>query len=64
MIQNVLRAMGGVEVYGIISVCLFFLVFTTAITWALLQKKSFLCSMSALPLEEDDNGKTTKPHQP
>jgi hypothetical protein len=59
MMQNVLRAMGGIENYGIISICLFFTVFITALIRALLQKKSFLNHMSALPL--DDGESTTAP---
>jgi len=64
MMQNVLKAIGGVEVYGIISVCLFFLVFTVALVWTCVQKKSFLKSMSALPLEDENDGDATKGNQP
>ena len=53
MVQNVLRAMGGVGVYGVVSVCLFFLVFSVALIWAIAQKKQFLKSMSALPLNDE-----------
>jgi cbb3-type cytochrome oxidase subunit 3 len=52
MIKNVLSDIGGVGLYGIISVCLFFIIFTTAIVWALLRKKSFCQAMSALPLDD------------
>jgi hypothetical protein len=54
MIQNVLRDIGGVGVYGIISICLFFGVFTGALVWALIQKKATLRNASLLPLREDD----------
>ncbi len=53
MIQNVLRAIGGVGVYDAISICLFVLVFCGALVWALVQKKSFLNAMSSLPLQDD-----------
>jgi hypothetical protein len=53
MIQNALKDIGGIGVYGVISVCLFFLVFGVALIRALLLKKSFLDSMSALPLQDD-----------
>lgn len=52
MIQNVLRNIGGIEGYGIISVCLFFLVFSGAVIRALLLRKSDVIRMSALPLED------------
>lgn len=57
MLKNVLTDINGVEVYGVISICLFFTVFTTAMVWAAFQKKSLMKSMSALPL---DDGETTK----
>ncbi len=53
MIKNVLQDIGGVGLYGVISICLFFTVFSTALIWALLQKKSFCATMSALPLENE-----------
>lgn len=52
MIQNVIREVGGIAVFGVISICLFFAVFGGALVWALLQKKSFCETMSALPLED------------
>ena len=53
MIQNILHDIGGIGLYGAISVCLFFLVFSVALVRACLLKKTFLNSMSALPLEDD-----------
>ena len=52
MIQNVLRDIGGIGLYGVISVCLFFLVFSVAVIHACLLKKPFLKSMGALPLDD------------
>ncbi len=51
MIQNVLQDIGAVGLYGVISVCLFFLVFSGALLWALALKEPHLKSMSALPLD-------------
>lgn len=56
MIQNVLRAIGGIGVYDTISICLFVSVFFGAVIWVFRLKKPFLHSMSSLPLA-DDNGK-------
>ena len=53
MFQNALKEVGGIGIFGTISICLFFLVFGGAFIWALLQKKSFLNAMSALPLHDD-----------
>ncbi len=52
MIQNVLRDIGGIGLYGVISVCLFFLVFSVALVRALWLKQSFVNSMSTLPLDD------------
>jgi hypothetical protein len=52
MIKNVLSSIGGVEVYGVISVCLFFTVFTVAVILALRMKKSVARELGALPLND------------
>ena len=54
MVQNVLREIGGVGIYGVISVCLFLVVFTGATVWACLQKKKTLDRVSTLPLEDEN----------
>lgn len=54
MIQNVLRAMGSIEIYGVISICLFFAVFLAALLFAATRKKPFCKSMSALPLDDEN----------
>lgn len=52
MIKNVLTHIGGVEVYGIISVLLFFVVFTGTLVWAFRLKRSHLEVMGQLPLHD------------
>lgn len=52
MIKNVITDIGGIGIYGIISVCLFFIVFSGSLVWAFLLRKPFLKSMSQLPLED------------
>ncbi len=51
MIKNVLSTLGGVENFGIVSICLFFTVFITAVLWALFQRKSLVQQMAMLPLD-------------
>lgn len=63
MIKNVLTDINGVEVYGVISICLFFTVFTTAMVWAAFQKKQFLQSMSVLPLKDGEIKKKGASHE-
>lgn len=52
MIRNVLTDIGGIGLYGVISVCLFFGVFTGALIWAFLLRKPHLNDMSQLPLDD------------
>ena len=52
MIKNVLTHIGGIGLYGIISICLFFAVFVGVLIWAFSLKKSYLNSMRQLPLED------------
>lgn len=52
MIQNVIRSMGGIANYGVISICLFFVVFAVALIWTLAQRKAHCEKMRALPLED------------
>jgi hypothetical protein len=53
MIKNVLEHIGGVGVYGVLSISIFFAFFTGMLWWAGRAKKSHLEAMSALPLEEN-----------
>jgi len=55
MIQNVLSGLGGVGVYGIISISLFFAFFLGMLIWVIRLKKPYLNSMGALPLEDESN---------
>jgi len=56
MIQKVLSGIGGVEVYGILSVALFFIVFLGVLIWALGLRRPYLDRMSRMPLEGDEAG--------
>jgi cytochrome c oxidase cbb3-type subunit 4 len=52
MIKNILTHIGGIENYGIISLCLFFVFFTGMLIWVFTLKKSFLAEMACVPLEQ------------
>lgn len=60
MIRNVLTHIGGVEVYGIISVLLFFTLFSAILVWAFRLKRTHLEAMGRLPLQD----LPTQPSQP
>jgi hypothetical protein len=55
MIQKVLSAIGGVGVYGVIAVLLFFGVFLGVLVWALRLRAPYLDRMSRAPLDDDDD---------
>jgi hypothetical protein len=55
MIQNVLSRIGGVGLYGIISVVLFFATFVGVALWTWRLQRSYLDTMRELPLREDSD---------
>ena len=57
MIKNVLTDIGGIGVYGVISICLFVLVFGGTVIWAFLLERKELNQMSVLPLEDESSSK-------
>lgn len=52
MIKNVAHDLGGIGIYGILSILMFFAFFTGMIVWALCARKSYVDKMQALPLED------------
>ncbi len=60
MIENVMHRIGGVNAFGIITICLFFAFFIGMIIYAVCLKKTYLNSMSALPLD-DESAPQTQP---
>ena len=62
MIQNILRHLGGIQNYGILSLCLFCTVFLGVLVWALLQKKSHLDYMARLSLDQDSEQTQNQKH--
>jgi hypothetical protein len=60
MIKNVLSDIGGIGVYGIVSICLFFAVFTGMLIRVCRMKKSFAQNMSALPLNDGEKKSEVK----
>lgn len=55
MIENVLRNLGGIGLFGITSVCLFFAFFTGMLLWAFRLKGGYLKTMQSLPLDGDSD---------
>ena len=51
MIENVTHSIGGMSLYGVISICLFVAVFVGVLVWTIRLKKSYVNSMRELPLD-------------
>lgn len=51
MIKYIVENISGVGIFGIISICLFFIFFTAMLIWAAFLKKPYLNSMRELPLD-------------
>jgi hypothetical protein len=66
MIKHFVTEIGGIESYGIVSICLFVAVFAGALVWALRQKRSLLNFLSALPLDDGEirSDKKSLSHEP
>lgn len=54
MIRNVLEQIGGVGIYGMISLILFFTFFIGMLCWVLRMRKPYVQEMSSMPLQSDD----------
>jgi len=53
MIQNLLKHLGGIEHFGIVSLCLFCTVFVGVLFWAFVQKKNHLDYMARVALDTE-----------
>ncbi|HEU5125418.1 MAG TPA: hypothetical protein VFW05_15305 [Verrucomicrobiae bacterium] len=54
MVKNVLTHIGGIGLYGVVSIILFVSVFTAVLIWLLMVKKPYCQAMQALPLEDEN----------
>lgn len=63
MIENVMDKMGGVAVFGVISISIFFVFFTGMLFWAVRLKKAYLKSMCELPLDGELRNQPADPGQ-
>lgn len=63
MIKNVLTHIANIEVYPIISLTLFVLVFAGAAIWAVTMQKNEAVRMGRLPLEDDSQEEGLARHE-
>ena len=64
MIENVTHSIGGMSLYGVISICLFVAVFVGVLVWTIRLKKSYVNSMRELPLEGEPAADTQRLEPP
>lgn len=57
MYKNVLENIGGIELYPIVSLVIFFLFFTGVLIWVFKADKKYIRKMEAIPLENDEMSK-------
>ena len=60
MIKNVLQEVGGLGVYALTSLLLFFGVFTGALVFTFVQRASLCRKMESLPLEDEPTPQSKK----
>lgn len=53
MIHNVIRTLGGIDHYGVVSLLLFGAIFAGVLVWSCAQKKAHLDRMARAPLDND-----------
>lgn len=61
MIENAIRNLDGVGIYGILSICLFFSFFIGMLLWTARLKRPYLKSMGQLPLDDRPAGPLCNP---
>lgn len=62
MFQNILHDLGGAACYGVVSICLFFLVFSVSLIWAMTRRAGLLREIEQLPLVDDSLSIPTPSH--
>ena len=55
MFKHYLTTSENVDFFGLLSLLIFFLVFSAVIIWVIKMKKSYINEMSELPLEKEDD---------
>jgi len=51
MFRDIFDSMSGIEIYGLISMIFFFLVFLGVIYWSIRADKNYLTKMEKMPLD-------------
>jgi hypothetical protein len=62
-IRNIFHNMNGIEIFGIVSVLLFFVFFSGMLLWASRLKITYLTSMQDLPLDGGEKNSNHDSHE-
>lgn len=54
MIRNVLESIAGAEIFAVISLLIFVLVFCTMVFFAIKANKQYLNKMASMPLDDEN----------
>ena len=60
MEQKIISTVQNINVYGVVSISIFFGFFTGMLVWAFAQKKNYLNRMGALPLDGGEKNSNEK----
>ena len=60
MIRDILQSINGIEIFPVVALMLFFIVFTAIIVWTVLLDKEHINKMKQLPLESTHPGEHEK----
>ena len=55
MFKEIFQSMSGIEVFGIVVMITFFIIFLGVILWSIKADKQYLNRMSTLPLDSSTN---------
>ena len=62
MTHQVFTTMNGIEIFGLISICIFVTFFLITLLWVTCLKKTYVQHMENLPLEDDQTEATSTPN--
>ena len=51
MFRDIFESMSGIEIYGLVSMIFFFLVFLGVVYWSIKADKNYLSKMENMPLD-------------
>ncbi len=54
MYKEILRSMAGIDIFGIISLLFFFLIFLGVLYWSIKVDKAYITKMKNLPLDSSN----------